>query len=81
MKQLITLLVLIVASASYCWSQSVAFTIQNETQIDSKTLQFDLYIQNTSGIKLDVSSLQSGIYMLRLTTGTETLMKKFIVIH
>lgn len=61
MKQLITLLVLIVASASYCWSQSVAFTIQNETQIDSKTLQFDLYIQNTSGIQVQVGAVQAAI--------------------
>jgi len=38
-------------------------------------------IHNTSGIKLDISNLQSGIYMLRLTSGTETLMKKFIINH
>jgi len=47
----------------------------------SGSLVISKEIQNTSGIKLDVSNLQSGIYMLRLTAGTETLMKKFIVIH
>lgn len=38
-------------------------------------------LNNTSGTQLNVSTLPSGIYMLKLTNRKETLMKKFIIQH
>jgi hypothetical protein len=38
-------------------------------------------IKYTFGTKLNVSNLPSGIYMLKLTTGKETFMKKIIINH
>ena len=61
MKKFILILMVLVTSAGSCWSQSVAFTIQNEKQIDSKTLQFDVYIQNTSGVQVQTAAAQLGI--------------------
>ncbi|MHB9140518.1 MAG: T9SS type A sorting domain-containing protein, partial [Paludibacter sp.] len=57
---------------------------------DMSTLKmFDTYgrlvmnkeIKYTSDLKLNVSDLPSGIYLLKLTTGKETLMKKLIINH
>jgi hypothetical protein len=38
-------------------------------------------INNASGTELNVSTLPSGIYMLKLTNRMETLIKKFIIQH
>jgi hypothetical protein len=38
-------------------------------------------LNNTSSTELNVSTLPSGIYMLKLTNRKETLMKKFIIQH
>ena len=38
-------------------------------------------LNNASGTELNVSTLPSGIYMLKLTNRKETLMKKFIIQH
>lgn len=38
-------------------------------------------INNADGAELNVSNLPSGIYMLKVTTSKETMLKKFIINH
>lgn len=61
MKKFILILMVLVTSVGTCWSQSVAYTIQNEAQVDSKTLQFDIYIQNTSAVDVQTHQAQGAI--------------------
>ena len=66
----------------------VSYSTANNTDLSTITV-FDTYgrlvmsknIKDTSGTELNVSDLPSGIYMLKLTTGKETLMKKLIINH
>jgi len=66
----------------------VNYYTENNTGLSTLTV-FNTYgklvmskdIDNMTGAELNVSTLPSGIYMLKLTTIKETLMKKFIVNH
>jgi len=66
----------------------VNFSTENNNSLSTLSV-YDTYgkqvmtkdVKNTTGTELNVSNLASGIYMLKLTTGKEILMKKLIVNH
>jgi len=67
---------------------NISFTAENSNSLSSLTvynasgrLVLSRDITSTAATELRVSDLPSGIYLLKLTTGKATMMKKFIVNH
>ena len=78
LKYVMSLMLVMLGFASQAQTPTYDMYITNQSQVDSKTYQFDVYVLRTGSVALEMAGIQLGIGIDTAITNGGTLTFSFV---